>query len=539
MDSEEGSTTPESPAMSLVAGHHVSTLMMLDHDDDYENEDIEGDISIKDESLSPLSEDGRSLSNRPGLSARHAIKSEHLKLKAGKTTGKPAAPASSIGGHRAPHPSRIPLIPRKAEDWEPWKGILHELYITQNCILRDIIITMETKYNLKATPKMYKNQFARWNFFKYSIKRRPKDKAGQQSPDKSEDGALVVVNSHDALDNLMSPMMHENSRSRVMQAGLTAVRHFLHGYIDLDSAHLKDEVVFGYSDPIYRYFKTAMDLFDLKENIERKISAPNIKCFSDLCFLVPHLLLESNRKDILSAYLQYLTRLATFKFGKHPFTEIIASFADLIDRPEDIMRYIMLLSQVNSETISSLDDMVERTRAWARNQYLACQRTADPSTAVARAPHKHHMIRLEAQSVYWAQNLILGDPEADELAEQWLHRSFGPDFPIRTETMRRRIDEKIESGAIPPAYAKMMQCLCVGWLNDYYESQQDWPKVFEWGRLGLSLATNEQYMIWSIHLEGLMRKHGTVEEAEQLRRRRLEHEWLESVRVQVDRMSLA
>jgi hypothetical protein len=402
---------------------------------------------------------------------------------------------------------------------------------------------------------MYKNQFARWGFFKYAVKRRPRSKAespNEHSSDDSYDGAIVL--SHDEL-------LHAGESSRSIQSGLTAVRRFLHGHIDLDPANLQAEEVAGYVDPCYRYFKVAMDLFSLQENlhggrvlrlaflqIERKISKPTMKSFSDLCFLVPHLLFESNRKDILSAYLHYLARLATLKFGNHPVSELAASFAALVDadRPQDMMRYIMLLSQINSDTIAALPGMLDRNRQWARNQYLACQRTVAEADEPWHRPgggqgdrHDHHMIRLEAQSVYWAQKLVMRDPESDEMAEQWLGREFRAGFGEKCEAYLERLKGLVAAGQFPAVFARMMECLYVGWLYDYYETVEEWDRAFEWGRRGLELSTDEQYAIWSVHLEGLMRKCGRAEEAEELKRRRREHAWMERVRLEVDRLTIA
>ncbi|KAK3366535.1 Clr5 domain-containing protein [Podospora didyma] len=393
--------------------------------------------------------------------------------------------------------SATPFVPRRAEDWEPWKGVFHELYITHNRILKDIIAIMETTYNFEKMPKMYKNQFARWSFFKYTVKKRPRARAAKGRG--AHDGRLVV-SGHAAVDSILTP-------------------------IDVDAAQLKHEEVARFDDPCHRYFKIAMDLFDLQENVEggrvlrlaflqveRKIAHPTIKSFSDLCFLVPHLLLESGRTDILSAYLRYLTRLASLKFGSHPFTEIAASFVDLLDQPEDIIRYIVLLSQINSDTICNLEDMLERIRLWAQNQYLACLQTKDADASSSKDEHKHPMIRLESQSVYWAQNLIMRNPESDAITEQWLHRNFEPTLPRA----------KMAAGEVPLIFATMIECLYIGLLNDYYEEMQNWPK----------------YIIWSIHLEYLMRKHGSAKEAEELKQRRKEHVWLMRVRMQVDRLSL-
>ncbi|KAK3940914.1 hypothetical protein QBC46DRAFT_259902 [Diplogelasinospora grovesii] len=531
-------------------------------------------VFVKEESESPPADDKRLLVTRErpfkhmykgrfaasGVSKRESTRPSltHQQItKASRAISRSTA-SSSLSSHRPNLTGKV-KIPRTPDDWEPFKEILTDLYITQNRILRDVIVIMETEHDFRATPKMFKNQFSRWNIFKYNVKNKPRLKSKAGSPEEGpgdQDMDLMVLQNHATIDSFVSPMMHQNGGSRAMQAGLTAVRHYLHGLIDTDPAQCKQDVVVLFDDPCYRYFKVAMDLFDARENvqggrvlrlaflqIERKIMQPNIKSFSDLCFLVPHLLLESNRQDILAAYLQYLARLATLRFGNHPFTEIVASFAELLHRPEDIMRYIMILSQINSDTIDNLGQMLERTRMWARNQYLACQRTVDngtPLSQISRDPHEHYMIRLEAQSVYWAQHLLVHSPESDELAEQWLHRNFSDDFAPRCEALLEDIKAKIAAGHhFPKLWERMLECLYCGWLNDYYETQQDWPRVFEWGRRGLDLSTNEQFIIWAIHLEDLMRQHGTVEEAEEMRRRRIEHEWLESVRLQVDRLTLS
>ncbi|KAK3384942.1 hypothetical protein B0H63DRAFT_432483 [Podospora didyma] len=547
----DGLLSPDGAGMVLISPSDTSASMLDGDDDDVDSHAGEEDIVVKverDEYLKPDDDDDPN-DNKKTLAIKRSPRSlfavqARQRLNAASAT---LALEDGLGG--ASHQStQTPFVPRRAEDWEPWKGVLHELYITHNRILKDIIVIMETTYNLKATPKMYKNQFARWNFFKYTVKKRPRARAAKGRG--AHDGRLVV-SGHAAVDSILTPMLHGNDRSRVMQAGLGAVRHFLHGYIDLDAAHLKHEEVARFDDPCYRYFKTAMDLFDLQENVEggrvlrlaflqveRKIAHPTIKSFSDLCFLVPHLLLESGRKDILSAYLRYLTRLASLKFGSHPFTEIAASFVDLLDQPEDIMRYIVLLSQINSDTICNLEDMLERTRLWAQNQYLACLQTKDADASSSKDKHKHPMIRLESQSVYWAQNLIMRDPESDAITEQWLHRNFEADFAARCEAYLDRSKAKMAAGEVPLIFATMIECLYIGLLNDYYEEMQNWPKVFEWGKRGLALATDEQYIIWSIHLEDLMRKHGSAEEAEELKQRRKEHVWLERVRMQVDRLSL-
>ncbi|KAK0648899.1 hypothetical protein B0T16DRAFT_409049 [Cercophora newfieldiana] len=559
---KDRSSTPGGVSAAIMM---ASAAAGRPHDADVEIDDgDDSDVFVKDESSSPDPdcEKPRFVERRPPSktsSGTRRIPSALTTAKSGKSASKAAASSSSKGGSRSPPSSPNPVIPRRAEDWEPWKTILHELYITQNRILRDIIVIMETNYNLRATPKMYKNQFARWNFFKYAIKRRPRNRSDRDLDDEREDdgrneGALVTTSrSPDIFEGLISPLLHDSRRARVMQTGLASVRDFLKGYINLDPTAQNDMVVVGYQDPSFRYFTAAMDLFDQKENdqaglllrraflqIEQLLSTMTLKAFSDLCFTIPHLLLESHRPDILTAYLRYLSGLTTAKFPNHPIGAVISSYAELLDDPDAMMRYIMALSKANSDTISKVSDGKDRTRKWAHNQFVACQHTNLDIGADSSSPkHPHSMLRTESQSVYWAQHLIMADPESDKLAELWMYRNFPDDFVPRTEAFVAKVRTLGEAGHLPPEYARMMECLYIGWLNDYYETHENWPKVFEWARRGLLLSTGEQYQTWSIHLEELQRKHGSVEEADEMRKRRLGHEFLEKIRAEVEKMTLA
>ncbi|KAK4170823.1 hypothetical protein QBC36DRAFT_112860 [Triangularia setosa] len=583
----DGSTSPDGGPMALLVAAEDLTGLVLDGD--------EIQVFVKEETTSPVSNTSKS-SQIPSLKFKTKAPprtsgaadgnqtgaSRHHTTKSGRR-GSKAAAAAKAAALRGPHPSPHPIVPRRVEDWDPWKGLLHELYIAQNRILRDIIQLMETNYNLKATPKMYKNQFARWGFFKYAVKRRPRYNSDDSPTDDAYDGnsssSSMVSLSRNNSYSTSSPILLGSDSSRATQLGLTAIRRFLHGYIDLDVSNLQLEEVAGYVDPCYRYFKVSMDLFDLRENttggevlrlaflqIERKLEKPTMKSFSDLCFVVPHLLLESGRLDILKAYFRYLARLTNVKFGNHPVSEIAASFVEMCEEgsknEEKLMSYIQLLSQVNADVIEDIPGVLGRTREWARNQSLACQqredrsRSGSPNSSTAsskgsppdmsmavsvrdRDKKRHHMLRVEAQSVYWAQKLVMsGDPESNALAEQWLNKEFGHDFEPRVKALLERLKMMRDSGLFPEVFAKMMECLFIGWLFDYCEYVEEWEEAFVWGRQGLALSANEQYVIWSIHLEGVMREHGSVMEADALKRKRQDMDWMEQVRAQVDKLTL-
>jgi len=72
--------------------------------------------------------------------------------KTGKDGGTRVRRHTTLGGVSSKgHMAHCPMVPRKAEDWEPWKNVIHQLYIVQNHILKDIIVIMENTYQFKAT----------------------------------------------------------------------------------------------------------------------------------------------------------------------------------------------------------------------------------------------------------------------------------------------------------------------------------------------------------------------------------------------------
>lgn len=391
---------------------------------------------------------------------------------------------------------------------------------------------------------MYKSQLGRWKFGKYNVK-------GRQGDDMS----LVTSRSRSSppsTDGLPSPLLHESGQSRSVQIGLTTVRDFLNRLIRVDPTAKADMVMSGYNDPCFRFFTVSMELLDQGENklgglvlrraflqSETLMSNMTTKAFSDLCFTIPHLLIECGRVDILTHFLRYLAGLAVLT-GNQPMREVVASLTDLCKDPDALIRFVMELTRATSDTITANTDAksLVRTRKWAHNLYAACQRTCMPGTTAGKGRHNHSLLRVESQSVYWAQNLVMKSPESDALAERWMRRDFPDDFVPRTEALIAEVRALRADGILVPPYDRMMECLYFGWLGDYYEAVEDWPKAFEWIRRGLDVSVGEQYQIWSIHVERLMRKHGSPEEADELMKRRVRHVFLEDVTKDLEELNL-
>lgn len=151
------SESPEEGHMAILAAAEDVTGLVLDADDH--------DVFIKEESSSPAADDDdrpiliarlQPLKFKPAASSQrlagsHAGRATNTQVARSSKNGAKTAASSRSGGLRGAQAEGKHIIPRRIEDWEPWKGVLHELYITQNRILRDIIGIMDSKYNVKAT----------------------------------------------------------------------------------------------------------------------------------------------------------------------------------------------------------------------------------------------------------------------------------------------------------------------------------------------------------------------------------------------------
>jgi hypothetical protein len=151
----ERSVSPEAGHRALLAAAADVTGLVFD-DDGYDD-----DVAlafIKEETASPTTDDDRPFrmplkfkAANPAHKASGTSAAKTGTAQQGSRAGRHGKGAASKAGPKAAQSPDQPIIPRKIEDWDPWKAILHELYITQNRILRDIIGIMETKHNLRAT----------------------------------------------------------------------------------------------------------------------------------------------------------------------------------------------------------------------------------------------------------------------------------------------------------------------------------------------------------------------------------------------------
>lgn len=133
---------------------------------------------------------------------------------------------------------------------------------------------------------------------------------------------------------------------------------------------------------------------------------------------------------------------------------------------------------------------------------------------------------LNTTSISLAQQIIMNDPESKELGTMWSSCDFRPSFAHRLEDLLNKVTSTEGSGQYSEDVLKAIRNIYCGWMSDYYESTQQWSEVIEWKKRGLAMTSNKQYVACSMRLEELMRDHGLSEEAEELRRKRMDIGWL-------------
>lgn len=139
------SSTPPEGTMSFAAG----TMSFAAGNPDANHGSADGWPQLvkqeDDSSPSPESDKARMLHHRPPPKFSSAAA---RKRAAAMSPISASSKTSSSKGSESPSTA---MIPRRAEDWEPFKDIIRDLYLTQNVILNDVMIIMDRKHNLKAT----------------------------------------------------------------------------------------------------------------------------------------------------------------------------------------------------------------------------------------------------------------------------------------------------------------------------------------------------------------------------------------------------
>ncbi|KAK3695719.1 Clr5 domain-containing protein [Podospora appendiculata] len=232
------------------------------------------------------------------------------------------------------------LTPAKPADWETVKSVIEDLYIDRNVRLKDVIEIMQTVYKFRATPRMYKAQFARWHWHKYSTSSSESSNYAHPThsglPGGRKKGTARTF-SH------AGPQLHllEPDESRHLTTTMSATRLFILGWAEQDP-RWKTPTAFskmgGYNATMISHFIAALKHLQRGEvadggrllrcaflELEDVVADGHLAAIWDCCVSIPQLALNHARGDILLTFLRYLAGLAAARMPSHPLTLIARS----------------------------------------------------------------------------------------------------------------------------------------------------------------------------------------------------------------------
>ncbi|KAK5654075.1 hypothetical protein OQA88_7755 [Cercophora sp. LCS_1] len=230
---------------------------------------------------------------------------------------------------------RVPRHPTKQSDWEAVRPIIKDLYLLKNVRLKDVIEIMQTLHHFRATARMYKAQFTKWSWHKYSTtssarhprkgKRLLHPPATQLPPQSTKfDTHVIEPPASRALSSALTEIRTliltwaSTSRAtpftRLSDYNPTMISHFVSSLLQLQ----RGDIIHG-----GRLLRAAfLELEDLVEH-------GHIAGVWDCIVAIPTLANNYQRGDILDMFLCYLARLCAMKRPGHPMEAIIAAVRNL------------------------------------------------------------------------------------------------------------------------------------------------------------------------------------------------------------------
>ncbi|KAH8880239.1 hypothetical protein GQ53DRAFT_833404 [Thozetella sp. PMI_491] len=273
-------------------------------------------------------------------------------------------PDSDLSSAETGTPESRPLVPTNQAHWESQKTNIEKLYVQKNLILKNVIDIMLEEHNFKATARMYKRQFTKWEWKKYN---------------KPGNDPATVVAPRGARPKVQGPAPAKITRPRARQASqlvsanVASVARLL---FENEGSYQFENILNSYSEyisgwgeaaspwrsgaarpqefSILQNFRAALDHFDRDDNeaggialrrafrqVEDVVTDQNIEAIWDCCLAVPQLALSLGRRDILLIFVKYLNQLASVKLRGHPLGRIARNMQKIAeDDPDQLQNYV-------------------------------------------------------------------------------------------------------------------------------------------------------------------------------------------------------
>ncbi|KAK3939721.1 hypothetical protein QBC46DRAFT_436857 [Diplogelasinospora grovesii] len=468
-----------------------------------------------------------------------------------------------------------PRIPTKHTDWETMKPVIEDLYISKNVRLKGVIEIMQTAYQFRATARMYKAQFARWNWHKYRTGSQDDTWGGFASSGSSVDtnharqlpsprvsggrkkGTARVFGLLDQRrgdagggggrgggrggGGPVPAHLLEADESRHLTTAMSAYRSFILGWSEQDPrrrAATSFTKMGQYNPTFISHFIVALNHFRNKEvepggrmlrcaflELEELISDGHVAAIWDCCISVPQLTLNYGRKDILLTFLRYLSRLSTAKAPGHPLAHIARSTLAFVEQNFDqVSQYTTVAWRLWADTIIQLLGYDNISTLHTNRAYLLLQPRTDPVLA-RRLILDYDRLVLKAIASLGEDNTATLALEFDALLMQMRFGMPDTDFERRLEKVICKLTHKPGNAGFPPAIwpAEDRQIYRGCWyLSEVYaDATGNREKAKECRRAFLAAPADADWVQFAVRIEERLRGQGRAAEADEVKRHRL------------------
>ncbi|KAK3364622.1 Clr5 domain-containing protein [Lasiosphaeria hispida] len=464
-----------------------------------------------------------------------------------------SAPTGVVSSH-AENAARV-SIPTKPADWEAVKDIIEGLYIHNNVRLKDVIAAMQTAYRFRATARMYKAQFAKWNWHKYStgpsVSSRQGGKDHSTRYGKKKKGiprvflAEVLRQDAETKQQLQTRLL-EGEESRHLTTTMSAYRSFLLGWSEQDP-RWRNATCFTkmghYNSTMVSHFLGALIQLEQREyshggrllraaflELEDLLLDGHVAAIWDCCVSVPQLAVNHGRSDILLTFLRYLSRLCTLRAPNHPLTNISRSTLALVEHLgtlSQISAYTTVAWRLWSDTMVALLGPDNISTLHTHRAYLLIQPEPDP-TLVCRVLRDYDRLVDRAGATLGADNTTALSLEFDALLTQ--SRFTTPD-PVTFDARLTRVLGKLvakpgNAGLAPGRWTgledRQVYRGCWFLAAMYADAAGNEGRAAECRRAFLAAPEEGDWVQYALRMEEKLRADGKVGEAEEVKGKRLE-----------------
>lgn len=274
------------------------------------------------------------------------------------------------------------------------------------------------------SPRMYKAQFEKWNWHKYSVGPRSKPRRPcegsppwSKSSTKGRKGIrrvfLVELGEQVPQTTRLETRLLEPDDSRHLGSILFAHGDFIHRWSTEDPrwatwAASPFTQMGGYDPEMFTRFIVALSQIEEQEvadggkllraaflELDPLIADGHLAAAWDCCVVVPQIAVNHGRSDLILKFFRYLRELFAIRFPGQPMGILVCLVADLVEvlvTPEAISFYTNAAWRTWTDTILSL----RRNDPWSVLQldyaYLVMQKTPDVARARNVVDGYNHML---------------------------------------------------------------------------------------------------------------------------------------------------